>query len=39
MSHEAAAAVVEGEAPESDEEIDLSGQEAAEYLYEDGLND
>lgn len=36
MSH--AAAVVEGEAPDSDEEIDLSGQEATEDLYEDSFN-
>ena len=32
-------AVVEGEAPESDDDIDLSGQEATEDLYDDSYED
>lgn len=32
-------AVVEGEAPESDDDVDLSGQEATEDLYDDSYED
>lgn len=33
------AAVVEGEAPESDEDIDLNGEEATEELFDESYND